>query len=517
MAGMTVIQKFEALCDQARNTLSSRRFILWAIPLIIATRLLAHSPADPDLFARIAMGHLTLSNASVPLSDPFAFTRVLSMWVDHEWLSGVVFYLIASICGDFGLIALRVALAVLATVCVVHASQRLAPERRYNFAWITLCLVHALAAWNSTVRCQAFTYLFIPVLYWAIIEYREHKHTLLLGLTPLIGIAWVNMHGGYALGCCVIGMFCLSQLIAQRLTLGLLAVAAGWAIAPFFTPYGFSVFVTFLLDSLSMVRPGIVEWEPLHSDPTSFTATLVLTLPLLYGIAVKRKQLDLFAIGALVFSAYCAFRHIRFLPFYMITAAIFGGPYIDATLTQVKNIRPSLYLATLRSGSAVVMGLLGVGALKLLLVVVSPTTYRLNFSDYPIGAIEWLRESGASGRLLVNFNHGSYALWRLYPNFKISVDGRYEEAYPEETVRDNALALNPKLPQSREALERINPTHILLSPFQGDSDPAAAFENGWKAIYHDENAAILSREGVDGTVPSSHSSQVPADMWTPRF
>lgn len=514
---MTVLQKFEALCDQTRNTLSSRRFILWVIPLIITTKLLSKSPADPDLFARVAMGHLTLSNASVPLTDPFAFTRVLSMWVDHEWLSGVVFYLVCGVAGDFGLIALRVALAVLATVCVIHASQRLTPECRSRFVWITLCLVHALAAWNSTVRCQAFTYLFIPLLYWAIIEYRDHKQPMLLGLSPLLGVAWVNMHGGYALGCCLIGLLCLTQLIHQRLTVGIVAIAAGWALAPFLTPYGFSVFVTFLLDSLSMIRPDIVEWEPLHSDTTAFIATLLLALPLLSGIVLRRKEPDIFALGAIFLSAYCALRHIRFLPFFMITSAIFGGPYIDATLQRAREIRPSLLLASLRSGSLVVMCLLCLGALKLLALVVSPATYRLDFSDYPLGAIEWLRDSRASGRLLVNFNHGSYALWRLFPNFKISVDGRYEEAYPEETVRDNALALNPKLPLSREALERINPTHILLSTPQSSSDPALEFGNGWKVIYQDPSAAILSRDGEISVASSSNYRHVPTDMWTPRF
>lgn len=514
---MTLLQTFEALCDRARNTLSSSRFILWAIPLIIVTRLLSNSPADPDLFARIAMGHLTLSNAAVPLTDPFAFTRTLSMWVDHEWLSGVVFYLIATVSGDFGLIALRVTLAILATACVIYASQRETPLSQSRFVWLALCLVHAFAAWSSTVRCQAFTYLFVPLLYWAVIEYRTHKHAMLLSLTPIVAIAWVNMHGGYALGCCIIGLLCLTELIQRRLTLGLIAIATGWAIAPFLTPYGFSAFVTFLLDSLSMQRPGILEWEPLHSDLPAFTATFLLTLPLIYGLVQRRRHVDLFAFGTLIFSGYCAFRHIRFLPFYMITSAIFGGPYIDATLNQLKRLRPSLYLATVRSGSLVVVALLALGALKLLLLVVSPMTYRLNFSEYPIGAVEWLRASGVSGRLLVNFNHGSYALWRLYPNFKISVDGRYEEAYPEETVRENALALNPSLALSREALERINPTHILLSLPPIPADPAATFGNGWKAIYQDKHAAILSREGGESAVSTSNYQGVPSDMWIPRF
>jgi hypothetical protein len=33
---------------------------------------------------------------AVPLKDPFAFTPKLPAWIDHEWLSGVIYYQIGS-------------------------------------------------------------------------------------------------------------------------------------------------------------------------------------------------------------------------------------------------------------------------------------------------------------------------------------------------------------------------------------------------------------------------------------
>lgn len=512
---MFSVQKFEAICDRARAVLESPRTILWVIPLLVALKLLSASPADPDLFARIAMGRLTLSHAAVPLTDPFAFTTVLPVWIDHEWLSGVIFYLIASTAGDAGLIILKVILAVLAALCVIHASQRQSPLFNARLVWITLCLLHACSAWTSTVRCQAFTYLFIPLLYWAIIEYRKYGNAHLLFLSPLMAIGWVNIHGGYALGCCLIGLLCALEMIQGRLSIRLLAVAAAWALAPIFTPYGLTAFATFLLDSLSMVRPGILEWEPLHHDSTAFVLTLAISLPLLYGLVVKRRGADPFAVGAILFSAYCAFRHVRFLPFFMITVAIFGAPFVDCALTRLKEIRPSLFLATVRSGALTLSILTALASLQLASLLVSRATYTLTYSMFPVGAVEWLRDSGASGKLLVDFNLGSYALWRLYPNFKVSVDGRYEETYPQKTVLDNALAFNPSLPQGREALERINPTHILLTNSLEITDPEREFANGWKTVYKGQDATILSRDV--GRTHTSISREIPNDMWQPRF
>ncbi len=517
MANMSVTEKFEQLCDRLCRLLKAPLFILWAIPLIITWRLLISSPVDPDLFARVAMGRLILSLNYVPLKDPFAFTPTLPTWVDHEWLSGVVFYLIAAGLGDAGLIILRVALASLSVLCVVAASQRYAPDFGGRFVWITLCVLHAAAAWTSTVRCQAFTYLFIPMLYWAIIEYRKERSILPLAVSPILAIGWVNMHGGYALGCVLIALLVGVELIERRLSRELLAIAAAWALVPVFTPYGLIEFISFLVGSLGMQRPGILEWMPLHSDGVAFSLTLILSMPLVVGMFTTRQPRDLFGLAVIFFSGYCAFRHIRFLPFFMITAAIFGGPYVQAAFDTLLSLRPRLATAALRSGALVCITLIGIGALHLLVLIASPRTYKLNYANFPVGAVEWLRSTQTAGRLLVDFNAGSYALWRLYPNMKISVDGRYEECYPEETVRDNALAFRPDLAVGRAALERFEPTHILARRSDEVMNPETAFGNGWRVVYRDRDAVVLGQSGTAGKVERTEGASVPGDMWSPRF
>ncbi|MEN9846729.1 MAG: hypothetical protein RIS36_1876 [Pseudomonadota bacterium] len=514
---MVTIETFEQVCDKVRGLLLSPIALLCSIPLIVVWRLLGSSPADPDLFARVAMGRLAISLDYVPLHDPFAFTPTLPTWVDHEWLSGVVFYLIASTCGDPGLVLLKVLLASSAAVCVALASRRYAPEFSARFMWITLCVLHAASAWTSTVRCQAFTYLFLPMLYWAIIEYRKDRNIFALSLTPLLAIAWVNIHGGYALGCVGIALLVGCETLERRLSKSLILIAVGWALAPIFTPYGWWGFVSFLVDSLGMERPGIVEWFPLHTDVPSFIATILLCAPLFVGLVVRKRSGDLFALAALSFSGYCALRHTRFLPFFMITAAIFGAPYVDAALEKVRSLRPTLYTSTTRCGALVCATFMAIGSLHLILLAISPSTYRLDYKSFPIGAVEWLRTQGITGKLLVDFNTGSYALWRVYPNMKISTDGRYEECYPNQTVLDNALAFHPEREAGRSAFERINPTHILLSSTHGIQNLDAAFGEGWAIVYRDPQAVVLAHAANYDAVSTTELAPVPLDMWAPRF
>lgn len=514
---MLTTEKFEQVCDKAKELFLSPIALLCSIPLLIVWRILGSSPADPDLFARVAMGRLALSLNYVPLKDPFAFTPTLSTWIDHEWLSGVVFYLVAATMGDAGLILLKIVLAASATLCVVIASRRYTPKFSGRFLWIMLCVFHAAAAWTSTIRCQAFTYLFIPMLYWSIIEYRKHRNIFALSLTPIVAIAWVNMHGGYALGCVVMAILVGVELIERRLSRPLMLITVGWAIAPLFTPYGWSGFVGFLVGSLGMERPGILEWLPLHSDIPSFALTIMFCVPLLWGILIRRGMHDLFGLVALIFSGYCAFRHIRFLPFFMLTGAIFGAPYVESATEKVRSLWPNLYTAAGRCGALVSCVLLAVGFLQLLVLTVSSATYRLDYKNFPIGAIEWLRAQDTQGRLLVDFNNGSYALWRLYPNMKISVDGRYEECYPDETVRDNALAFRPELAAGRTALERMDPTHILLQLRDGVTNPETAFGEGWKVTYRDPQAVVLIQTASEKTISRTEIAPAPPDMWQPRF
>ena len=70
---------------------------------------------------------------------------------------------------------------------------------------------------------------------------------------------------------------------------------------------------------------------------------------------------------------------------------------------------------------------------------------RITETAYPRYAVEFIKINQLSGNLLINFDWGSYAAYKLYPHNLIVMDGRYEEVYnPEllEQLRDFHLAIN---------------------------------------------------------------------------
>jgi hypothetical protein len=462
------------------------------------------------------MGRLVVANNRVPLTDPFAFTPTLPKWIDHEWLSGLIFYAIAQGFSDAGLVLLKLILAITSVSCIVALFFRSGKPTPSSVLWLILCVLHSSAAWTSTVRCQAFTYLFLPILYLIVQDYRTSRRKLLLAISPILAIAWVNMHGGYTLGVITLGILTLTSRggrLFPALILGL------WCLAPAFTPYGITVFSKYLVHALHMERPSIAEWFPLWSDSPTLVATVALTLPVVAGAIVYKGPRDLFALAMIAFSAYCAVRHIRFVPFLMLTVVGLGSPYFETSMERVasslKEFSLKLSRATALSIALVACGL-GTSATW---NVVSGVAFRLTYSSMPFAAIEWLRASGLKGSLLVDFNSGSLALWRLYPNFKISVDGRYEEVYPDQTLLDTQRAFSPNTPEGTKALERLNPAFILLPKELALGGFNNTFKAPWKVIYQDPVAAVLTRQPLDMkpiTVLHDETTS-PRDPWHPLF
>ena len=61
---------------------------------------------DYDLFARLIVGERFIENGILPFKDFLSYTPV-HPWYDHEWGSGVIFYLFLKYLGSAGLILLQ--------------------------------------------------------------------------------------------------------------------------------------------------------------------------------------------------------------------------------------------------------------------------------------------------------------------------------------------------------------------------------------------------------------------------
>ena len=422
-----------------------------------------------------------------------------------------------SLWGDAGLIALKVILVCITTIFSVAAARIASPGIRPSLFFLLLCLAQGIYSWGSTIRCQTFTYLFLAYQFFALVVYRQrNNHSYLLPI-PLISIAWVNLHGGYALGMTFLWLWTLLSFLEGRRSWFLVAVSTVASTAPFFTPYGFLTFSRCLVDAITMKRPTISEWAPLWHHPLLFGGLLVVIAILAAGIALTRDiRRHILPIGVLAYSIYCGISHLRFVTATVMVCAIFGGVYFDASLRKVRQRFP---LRVERLERVVAVAALGVIILCVVTIVraaARPSTYKLDYSAYPIAATQWLRDQKIEGKLLVDFNNGSFALWRLYPRMTVSMDGRYEAVYAPETDQLNTEALQLGTPQSERAIDVLQPTHALIHLSSPTQELTPSILSSWHVIYKDERYAVLRRANVGGNL-EAHESHETTDIWQPLF
>lgn len=83
--------------------------------------IFSSSAADPDLWGYLAFGRLFWEKGSFPYHDVFSYTPTKTIWIYHEWLTGIIFFPIYKIFGAGGLQLLKYLLGM-TTVGLVYAT-----------------------------------------------------------------------------------------------------------------------------------------------------------------------------------------------------------------------------------------------------------------------------------------------------------------------------------------------------------------------------------------------------------
>jgi hypothetical protein len=363
-----------------------------------------------------------------------------------------------------------------------------------------------LAVWamkpGFMIRPQLFSFVFFSLylLVFYLFFNRRLSHCLIW--LPIMMVFWVNLHGGFLIGGALIAVIVmwesLSHLFrgqrARRLRL-----LWGWAVATagvvFINPYGYKLLL-FLYRSLSTSR-NITEWMPITLYDTSFLQFKILGIAVLAMILLRGKQNQGWEVAVLLFTGLFALKHQRNLVFFAIAAAPYLADGISTGVAAVAKIvgRPKLSAAFPLTIS-VVFASVAAGHLYLgsrvyvqsrFGIVVDPRTY-------PVTAVDFIRYNRFQGNLFVHFDWGEYALWKLYPACRVSIDGRFRTVYPESVIRDHFIPGDDV-----KALNRVvsrYPADILLYPRTPFT--TALMQNGsdWVYVYSDPLAFVFLRRNA---------------------
>ena len=402
-----------------------------------ATILAFHNITDGDLWGKLAIGASWWETGHVLKHDVFAFTPVLVEEVDHEWGAGVVFYGLIKFFGPPALMALKMALAFGAL------SFALATGRKQGCSANVLLFVAVPAAacilqgYVPVVRSHAFTYCLFAATLFGLEEMRGGARWPFFAL-PLVILLWSNLHGGFVVGLGVIWFYAAAAIILRKDIPQMAGMAVACGAVTFINPYG-ARFWKYLIPALLNPRARIAEWRPppllAWDDFWGFRLCFVLTVVVIALGWRKVTRRNFYGLVVLAVTAAMSWRSRRHGPFFGVATLAFAGPYYAAVAASL----PLAWRARVNP-TWLVGGLYAALAFAAALRDLPRASWQplAPVGEDPVREADILSRAGVKGNLATPFAWGSYLAGRLYPKIKISMDGRYESAYPESTFLMNA-------------------------------------------------------------------------------
>jgi hypothetical protein len=468
------------------------KFFFWVYLLfLVGAAATAVNPADPDLWHRLAVGEYLAHTGHFPKGDTFSYLADFQDIADHEWGSALILYGLWSLGGGAAIVLTKIATLAVTLALVVQAGNAGRRPTLVVTGFYAVVLLALLPSFQSTVRCMVFTHLLFAL--WVYLWKRERRgQAVAAWLYPLTMIAWANLHGGF-----VIGLFWLALLAVIEGAYGgpwkTWAARLGWCgLATLVNPYGWNLW-TATGRALLATRQGFPEWGAVSwlAVPAIYPGYKVLVIgtvsTLAYAIYRRGwKQVDERAViltGVFLALAVDSARHTSL--FAIVAGAMLPGFLRDRSSfsTMARPLRRLTYLCV---SAALVMFPLFTAILfggRAGLILDRPD------NSCPVAAVDDLKEAKIRGKLLVPFNYGSYALWELRGQMKVSMDGRYDLVYSPGTYRRVEDFFDAR-GDWKGLLASPKPNGILV-PRTDAVYPKLQAESGWTEAWHDANDAVF--------------------------
>jgi hypothetical protein len=457
--------------------------------------LFSNPVADYDLWGYLSFGRIIFENNYFPFHDLFSYTPTKSLWVYHEWLTGVLFYIIYMFTGAAGLQLLRY-VVVLLTIYLMYLT---AEKRGGEPVWRLISVIPAtllISFGYVPVRAQIFTYLFF-ILTLFILENvkRKSRWSLLWWLVP-IQVVWCNLHGGYLSGIGLIFLYALGEGLSKRRTSPFIIIGFIAFLSTLINPYGIHYWL-YIFQSVSMPRPEINEWASvlggfkrgIYHVPIYIFLSMSFLCFMLYVIRRKHDKTDILVMATIF---YLGFAHIRHNVFFGL---VFGS-YLPAILQEHWNtmkekryfmtnwswMPQSFFVALIFSLYIFINPHMSVKGVAPSFLLLSPSP------SYPTGAFNWMVNNSFKGNILPQFEWGEILIWFFHPDCRVAMDGRYETVYEESFSKEYFDFLNG----TDKGIDFLNkyPHDMILIKANTKADLLLRNNPAWKRAFIDSVCAL---------------------------
>lgn len=520
--------------DVSGRSAVSRAEHFWLTGLIggsVVLFLCGLTVADPDLWGHTLYGLRSIeSGVLTETTDPFSYTAPGAHWVNHEWLSELIYGGLWLAGGEVVLVLWR-NLIIAGIALVIHASLRRSQAGLAATLLLLTLNAECLSEFVVFVRPQLATFLIFSVWLFVLRSYWDQPSRWVWTL-PVSLVLWVNLHGGFLAGLGILAVFGIGTVIRAGLSASreevpalrraladysvreLAAVSGCCAIATLINPYGFDLHR--MLWTHLLTEQAVREWQPIwdistmidgHAPLWSLGRSLLSLVPFLIAVPTllfsRRWQwIDLAILLVVGWQAACHLRHIALLS--LATLLLLSGPLTEALRNVFASLtdrwsRPDARQLRICGVAATCLFLLGLqihGTAQMWRRGIAPWEIAVECRSYvpgvPANAVGFIHEHKIEGNLVTDYGWGQYVLWHCYPQNRVAFDGRYRTVFPANIERE-FFALQRagvEQPETTPILDR-HPTDIALVPAGRSVDVYLKGRSDFRCVYRDTQAAVF--------------------------
>jgi hypothetical protein len=482
--------------------ISSRSFLIIFVIFLCAIFLLTIKPlGDYDTGYHLMTGKYIVSTHSIPLYDIFSYTALGARWIAHYWLSGVLFYLVDSFFGDAGLIVFVSLVAVLTYFIILRLIVEKIGKKLLPFILLFIFSYLTLGLWVA--RPQIFTYLFCALLIYLLEKWRSLKiKSILYWLVPIF-ILWANMHAGVVVGIFILILYAFWTLIAyqeRKEVIGVLFVFFAAILSTLINPNGYKLLTYLYTIAPAVSKMKVGEWMSIFYyiqrwQSKVFLIIAFLSLSFVWWAELKKRknlnQVDWVSLG-LVSASFLmpiiSIRHVAFLPIFAFPFVCF---YLDSLLKEKEIV---LEQRSLFSFLTIILGLV---------LIIGPALriplYMHTISNIlPWKVADFIKENNISGPMFNPQHYGGYFIWRLWPDYKVFIDGRSEIYFG--TPNNDYDTIFFQKDGWEDLLNNKYKINFIIVPYSELGSSFGSFISnrinkiGFVCVYYDDNALIFVRD-----------------------
>jgi len=464
---------------------------------------------EPDTWWHLKLGQQILLTGHWLHADIYSFTAYGNNPLAYEWLGEVVLAIAYKIAALRGLHSLLFGLTSIILILAYYYACLL--SRNSKAAFVGTILVMPLATMCFTLRPQLLGYIFLLITLICLERYKQGLQKSLWILPPLF-LIWLNTHGSFILGFCVLGLYWICGLIPfkqggltmepwqprQRIHMELVFLL-GCVTLPL-TPFGGQAFIFPIEKALYFPQQAahIQEWLPLNFSQWEPKMMLLLLLGFLLAQVAYRLTYRVENLFLVLFTAYMTCVHTRFV----ILFALVFVPLLAALLARwIPAYEPEKDKPVLNAVLIVAIILSigrGVPSRKDLAQQIS--------NSFPVAAVKYLRHHSVPGPMYNDYGFGGYLLWAMGPKHKVFIDGR-GDFYERAGVFQDYISVQDIHP---DALAILRTYHVNSCIIQRKSALATLLRTSpeWKETYKGSLSSIFVRDKLLPSVATVEPSRI---------